>query len=136
MKTLVISNAAKRILYLSNSWGGKVHDFKLLKEEFPPGQKWFKKFKVRVDLGYLGIAKEYECEELMLPQKKPRKAELSETQKQANRDLASERISVEHSIGGLKRYRLLSDRLRSKDFGFYNAALGVCAGLWNFYLSA
>ena len=136
VKTLVISNAAKRILFLSNSWVGKVHDFRLLKEEFPPEQKWFKKFKVKVDLGYLGIAKEYECEELMLPQKKPKKAELSEAQKQANRDLASARISVEPRIGGLKRYRILSDRLRCKDFGFYNAALGVCAGLWNFYLSA
>ncbi len=82
------------------------------------------------------MAQEYECEELMLSQKKPRKAELSEAQKQANRELARVRISVEHSIGGLKRYRLLAERLRSKDFGFYNAALGVCAGLWNFYLSA
>ena len=135
MKTLVISNAAKRILYLSNSWGGKVHDFKLLKEEFPPGQKWFKKFKVRVALGYLGREKEYECKELLIPHKKPQQAALSEAQKSENRELASERISVEHSIGGLKRYRLLSDRLRCKDFGFYNAALGVCAGLWNFYLS-
>ena len=71
----------------------------------------------------------------MLPQKKPKKAELSVAQKLANRELASARSSVEHSIGGLKRYRLLSERLRSKDFGFYNAALGVCAGRWNFYLS-
>lgn len=135
MKTMVISNAAQQILYLSKCWVGKIHDFKLLKEEFPPNQKWFRKFKVRVDLGYLGIGKEYECKELLIPHKKPKQMELSEKQKQENRDLASARISVEHSIGGLKRYRILSDRLRCKDFKFYNDALEVCAGLWNFYLA-
>ena len=136
MKTLVMSNPAKRILYLSKSWVGKIHDFSLLKAEFPPRQKWFQKFKIRVDLGYLGIAKEYECKELLLPHKKPRKAQLSAAQKEENRALASERISVEHSIGGLKRYRILSDRLRSHDANFYDQVLGVCAGLWNFYLFA
>ena len=136
MKTLMISNAAKRILYLSKSWVGKIHDFKLLKAEFPPAQKWFQKFRIRVDLGYLGIDKEYECKELMLPHKKPKKAELSAKQKQENHDLASERISVEHSMGGLKRYRILSDRLRCHDANLYDQVLRVCAGLWNFYLFA
>ncbi len=99
-------------------------------------KKWFRKFKVRVDLGYLGMGKEYECEELLRPHKKPKQAELSEAQKEKNRALASERISVEHSIGRLKRYRSLSGRLRCKDFKFYNQVPGVCAGLWNFYLFA
>ena len=134
MKTLVISNPAKRILSLSKSWVGKLHDFRLLKAAFPPHQKWFQKFKVRVDLGYLGIDKEYNCKELLLPAKKPPKGELRAAQKEENRALASERISVEHSIGGLKRYRILSDRLRCHDANFYDQVLGVCAGLWNFYL--
>ena len=132
----MISNPAKRILSLSKSWVGKVHAFKLLKVAFPPAKKWFQKFKLRVDLGYLGIDKEDECKELMLPHKKPPKAELSAEQKRANKELARERISVEHSIGGLKRYRILSDRLRCHDANFYDQVLGVCAGLWNFYLFA
>ena len=134
MKPLVRSNPAKRILYLSKSWVGKIHDFRFLKAEFPLHQKWFQKFKVRVDSGYLGIDKEYECKELLLPQKKPPKGELSAAQKEENRALASERISVEHSMGGFKRYRILSDRLRCHDANFYDQVLGVCAGLWNFYL--
>ena len=99
MQTLVLSNPAKRILSLSHSWVGKVPDFKLLKEAFPPGQKWFKKFKVRVALGYLGSAKEDECQELMLPHKKPKKAELSAAQKQANRaDVRTLLQIVEYSL--------------------------------------
>ena len=55
-------------------------------------------------------------------------------QKEENRALASERMSVEQSIGRLKRYRILSDRLRCHDADFYDQVLGVCAGLGNFYV--
>ena len=55
--------------------------------------------------------------------------------KAENKILASKRIVVEHALAGLKRYRILSDRLRMHDLGFYDVILGVCAGLWNFYLS-
>jgi hypothetical protein len=37
-------------------------------------------------------------------------------------------------IGGMKRYRILSDRLWIKDTNFINTATSVCAGLWNFML--
>ena len=120
---------------MSKCWVGKTHDFKLLKVEFPPEQNWFANFKVRVDLGYLGIAKEYVCKSLSIPHKKPKKQELNALEKLENRVFAQERVTVEHAIGGLKRYRILSDRLRLHDFGLYDDVLEVCAGLWNFQLS-
>ena len=135
MKVLVISNKGRRILYVSKSWVGKIHDFKLLKREFPPEQEWFKNFRVRVDLGYLGFEQEYACKALSLPHKKAKKQELSAEQKQENRELARERVEVEHAIGGLKRYRILSDRLRVHDVDLYDDIVEVCAGLWNFYLT-
>ena len=49
--------------------------------------------------------------------------------------MASESSTVEHVIEGMKRYRILSDRLRVQDVRLYNTVLGVCAGLWNFYLT-
>ena len=48
---------------------------------------------------------------------------------------SSVRVKVEHSIGGLKRYRFLSDRLRCRNIQLYNIAAGICAGLWNFCLT-
>jgi len=108
----------------------------MFKKEFPPEQGWFKNFTVRVDLGFLGIDKDYEIKQLLLPHKKKKNQGLDEGQKKENRSQASERIFVEHAIGGMKRYRILSDRLRVKDIQLYNDVLGVCAGLWNFYLSA
>jgi hypothetical protein len=60
---------------------------------------------------------------------------LTESQKDENKQMASERIIVEHSIAGLKRYRILSDRLRVHLIDLYDDILGVCAGFWNFYLA-
>lgn len=131
----MISNVKRKILYLSQCWVGKMHDFKLLKLEFPPEQNWFANFKIRVDLGYLGMAKEYVCKALSIPHKKPKKQELSAMQKLENRVFAQERVKVEHAIGGMKRYRILSDRLRMHDIDLYDEVLEVCAGLWNFQLS-
>jgi hypothetical protein len=50
--------------------------------------------------------------------------------------MASERIKVEQSMSGLKRYRILSERLRTQLLDFYDKIVAVCAGLWNFYLSS
>lgn len=132
---MILSNPRKKVLYVSKCWVGKTHDYRMLTQEFPPEQEWFKNFRVRVDLGFLGIEKDYVCKELLLPNKKKKKQELSPVQKIENKLLASERISVEHSIGGMKRYRILSDRLRVHDIKLYNVILGVTAGLWNFYLT-
>ena len=132
---MILSNLRREVLYVSHCWEGKTHDYSMFKEEFPPEQDWFKPFRVRVDLGFLGIDKDYVCQELLLPNKKKKKQELTDEQKQENRLLARERIVVEHAIGGMKRYRILSDRLRVHDIELYNVILGVCAGLWNFYLT-
>ena len=131
---MIISSENKRIDYISRCRIGKLHDYRFLKEVFPPDKGWFEHFNIKVDLGYLGIAKEYICQSISIPHKKKKKMELTEQQKDENKLMASERIGVEHSLAGLKRYRLLSDRLRLHALNLYNQILGVCAGLWNFYL--
>ena len=70
------------------------------------------------------------------PHKKTQKKPLTNEQKLENKTFASERIKVEQTISGLKRYRILSERLRTQSFDFYDKILGICAGLWNFYLSS
>jgi hypothetical protein len=132
---MLISTKDKVIKYLSYCCLGKEHDFSLLKKEFPPVFDWFEKFNVKVDLGYLGIVKEYECKSISIPYKKSKNNPLTEEQKIINKKFASERIFIEHSISGLKRFRILSDRLRIHDIDLYDDILGSCAGLWNFYLA-
>lgn len=62
------------ILFLGKTFAGHTHDYKMLKEEFPPEQAWFELIRVLVDLGYQGIVKEYVGDEIHLPHKKPRKS--------------------------------------------------------------
>jgi hypothetical protein len=115
----------------------------MIKDEFNPDQAaWFSDKKVWIDLGYLGFDKDYETEELQIPIKRPRrkkktdpKIKFTEIQKNHNKSVSSKRIYVEHAIGGLKRYRFLSDRLRCRSANFYSTVIGVCAGIWNFQLT-
>ena len=87
-----------------------------------------------MDLGFYGIEKLYKCKKIKIPHKKPKNGELTKNQKIKNKELSSERVIVEHSIGGLKRYRILSDRLRMKNYDLYDDVLEICAGLWNFHI--
>jgi hypothetical protein len=101
---------------------------------------WFRSFVVWVDLGFQGFATKYRCRRLFLPVKKKRVAkgesnELSDEQKQTNKTQAQQRVAVEHSIGGLKRFRILSNRLRLKSTALTDTIIGICAGLYNFALN-
>jgi hypothetical protein len=117
---MAITTKGKAIKYLSAAYVGTSHDFSIFKTEFPPIEGWFRKFNLKVDLGYLGIAKEYECKSLSIPHKRTKNKPLAERQKCENKQVATERTCVENSFAGLKRLRVLSDRLRLHDFEFYN----------------
>jgi len=133
---MILSTRSKWIKYLSYAYQGKSHDLSILRTELPADQgKWFSKHIVHLDLGYLGVDKDYKFKELQMPQKKMRNKELNQGQKKANKKKSSIRVIVEHSIAGLKRYRFLSDRLRCRKISFYNKVAGICAGLWNFILT-
>jgi DDE superfamily endonuclease len=101
----------------------------------PPEKNWFDDFEVRLDLGYVGFDKDYTCKRHYLPIKKKPKVDLEQSEKDINKSFAKERVKIEHSIRGMKRFRILSERLRIHDYEIYDSMLGVCAGLWNFYLS-
>ena len=135
VKEIIISTTIRWIGFISRCYSGKHHDYSMLKSILPADKEWFKKFKVRLDLGFLGFAKDYVCRKVFIPIKKPKGKELTDEQREINTKQASERITVEHSIGGLKRYRILEDRLRLHNLNLYNDVLGVCAGLWNFSLN-
>ena len=120
---------------------GHNHDYRLLKQEFPPEFDWLTDLHVQVDLGYLGMQSDYRGDRLDIPTKKPRKSkknptpQLSDTQKAANTALRQVRIFIEHAIGGMKRYNILVQVFRHRKADFEDDAVGICAGLWNFALS-
>ena len=135
VKSMIISTLDRYIHYVSVCYVGRTHDYSLLKEEFNPDLNWFEGYQIRVDLGYQGFLNEYPKAELYIPTKKPRGGQLTLEQIENNKKLASERIYVEHSIGGIKRFDILSTPCRIHDFDIYDKMLGVCAGLWNFNIT-
>jgi DDE superfamily endonuclease len=120
---------------------GHNHDYRMLKQEFPPEVDWFTDLHVRVDLGYLGMQSDYRGDRIEIPTKKSRKSQknpnpqLRDTQKAANTALSQVRIFIEHAIGGMKRSTILVHVFRNRKVDFEDGAVGICAGLWNFALS-
>jgi hypothetical protein len=147
VKHTIISNACKLILFLGYAVEGRIHDYRRFKEEFVLSEQdkegvvqWFRQFKLWVDLGYLGIEKDYDALEIHIPHKKPRKSKanpsptLTDTQKEENRAISRMRVVVEHAIGGMKRFAILTQTFRNRKDNFVDTVAAIGAGLWNWKL--
>ena len=149
MKNTILATLKKFILFIGNTFGGRNHDYSMLKQESPPEYDWFEDIAVLVDLGYQGIQNDYKGERIVLPCKKPRKSKknpvtlLTPEQKTVNRALGRLRIFVENAIGGIKRYNtcapvvwgILVHHFRNHKAGFVDDVIANSAALWNFSLS-
>lgn len=83
------------------------------------------------DKGYQGIKKIHANSQV--PQKKPRKGELSEVEKNRNRELARKRVVGEHINRKLKIFKIISDRYRNRRKRF-SLRFNLIAGLYNYEL--
>ncbi|MFM2048313.1 MAG: hypothetical protein RI955_861 [Bacteroidota bacterium] len=122
-KVLILSNKKRKILYISKLYTGAKHDFSMLKAEFPISLPWFNNYSLWLDSGFQGFDDYYETTILHLSLRKKRakkgqKSALTEEQKLHNQSVGKERIYVEHSIGGMKRYRILYNRVLLKTYKF------------------
>jgi hypothetical protein len=126
LKNLLVSQQQNRILYLSATVAGSIHD-KALAEEmeltFLPEQC------LLLDLGFMGY--EPEGTQTLLPVKKPYPRELSAMDKLYNRLLASVRVKVEHVMAGVKRIRLVKDKFRLQGEQTRDAVMLIACGLHN-----
>jgi DDE superfamily endonuclease len=68
------------------------------------------------------------------PKKKPRGGELTPAQQAENRRLSSIRMRIEHAIGGVKRYRIVKDKIRLLKDRVRDTIMETCCGLHNFRL--
>lgn len=141
-KNTIISSVDKVILFLGQTFPGHTHDYKMLKNEFPPDEPWFEHICTLADLGYQGINKDYDGNEIYIPHKKPRKSkknpepELAKEQKETNTALSKVRIFVENAIGGIKRFNILVHAFRNRKKNFDDDVIALCSGLWNMMILA
>jgi len=134
---LILVGESKKIHFLSKLVKGKTHDYELLKDNFAKDGAWFEQKTVRIDLGFLGMPKDYRLGQVYIPYKKKRvkkglSNELTTEQKEENKKQAQARVVVEHWIGKLKNFRILHQTIRIKDINVIDNILGIVSGIVNF----
>jgi len=135
LKSTVIAGKNKSILFLDELQAGTIHDYQLLKNTFSPSLDCFTGLMIHIDLGYQGFESDYKAKTVLIPFKKHKNEEkLSDLKKAYNRKLAHWRVGIEHAIGGMKRYRILAERIRLKSRDQINMIVQICAGLWNLHI--
>jgi DDE superfamily endonuclease len=109
---------------------GRIHDYDIYKENHP---LILKQVVNVVDLGYLGIEKDFPQQlSSILNRKKRNLIQLSQQQKEYNLHYAKKRIVIEHIIYcRLKKYRILIDIFRNK-LRKYNKVSDIVSGLINY----
>ncbi|MFN9887215.1 MAG: transposase family protein [Pseudanabaena sp.] len=123
----------KRVILLTKARAGTVHDKRQLDEEDLVGNIP-DEVAIEGDLGFQGLQNEYK--NVRLQHKKPKGKELSEQQKQENREFSRQRVVCEHAHAGIKRYRSVTDVYRNRGSDFDNRLMLNAVGLWNLYLDA
>lgn len=117
------------IAHLSRSVAGSVHDYKLFHrsgvDRVLPAA-----IALRVDKGYQGIRRGYEHRSVQIPVRASKLHPLTPVQKRENRRLASERVAVEHTIGRIKKYRVIGQTYRHR-LTDYDSVMQVVCGLVN-----
>ena len=113
-----------KIVHLSKCKPGSVHDFELHKTE-PPIPKHTRAF---ADSGYQGLDKRHGQTEL--PYKATKTKPLDRSEKEYNQALSRVRVKVEHILGDIKVFRILSDRYRNKRKR-YDIKFNIIAGIVN-----
>lgn len=130
VKNIIITDkTTKKIKVLGPTVEGKKHDKKAADEQacqFPEGSELWQ------DTGFQGY--EPPGTTIHQPKKKPKNGQLTPDEKAHNRLISSERIGVEHSIGGAKVFRIVRDVLRHRLPGFADLAMETSCGLHNLRL--
>jgi len=142
-KNTVIVDEGKQIRYLGPTVEGKKHDYGSFKDEFPtqpppkPPPDTMKPkgdFRFFGDLGYTGIKKDFPWINSIIPWKTPKGGKLTEEEKVVNKLISGVRVRVEHAIGGVKRFGIISGIFRNRTKKLDDDVMEVACGLWNYYL--
>lgn len=138
LKNTVIGDSNKGIPVVGPTVAGSRHDYALLKEELDPQQPGLSTVEAWVDLGYQGIKDHYPSfHKIYIPHKKPRRSKanqcsaLTPQQKRENRAISRVRVGVEHLIGDLKIFQILTNRFRNHFHNMADQVILLVAGLCN-----
>ncbi|CAK0756178.1 hypothetical protein CCP3SC1_250031 [Gammaproteobacteria bacterium] len=109
-----------------------------MKEELDSKQPGLSSIEVWVDFGYQGIKDLYPTfKDIHIPHKKPRKSKnnpdptLTPKQKKENRVVSRVRVAVEHLIGDMKNFQILTIKFRNRIRNIGDQVILLVAGICN-----
>lgn len=130
VKNNLFCSPDKRVLFLSATYPGSVHDKAICDEEryaFPNG------IVLDQDAGYQGH--QPAGVHVRQPTKKPRGKERTAEQKAQNQQHSRQRVVIEHAIGLCKRWRVVRDVCRLRIDDIRDTVMLLCCGLHNLLLT-
>jgi hypothetical protein len=107
VKNVLLINAPLTILFLSATYGGRIHDKRIAEATPYPFRAGSRLLQ---DLGFLAFTLPHV--ELLMSTKKPRGQELTLEQQVANQALTHRPRRIEHVHSSVKRCRIVKDRIR------------------------
>lgn len=127
VKTQFMVNTQGLILHKTRHKGGRQHDYHLYKHNHPVTPSQVENI---VDLGYLGIQKDFPTVKSVLPVKKKKNTPLSSDEIIYNKNQSRLRIIVEHTICKIKKFGIMGTKFRNR-LKRYNNASDIVSGLVN-----
>jgi hypothetical protein len=123
-KNFGVCDPSGKILFLSYSFTGSTHDKTIYDHlGIDVGEVPF-----LLDLGFQGVD---ETGGTMVPFKKPRGGKLGAVKKQLNKAMSSLRVKVEHAFAGLKRLRMIRDKIRIPSYAKRQLIVKIAAAIHN-----
>ena len=126
MKIQITRGVKTGFIYEIELGPGAEHDFHLWKRTFKGTPK---NVTNEVDLGYLGMDKYHQNSRI--PHKNSKYHKLTEEEIKENKELAKDRIFIEHTNGWIKRFKILSTKFRNHLSFFAKFAVLLCS-FYNF----
>lgn len=130
IKNNLVIDAACKVVLLTPTCEGKIHDKRIGDTAgycVPNGSHLYQ------DSGFQGFS--LAGVNIIQPKKKPKGQDLTLEKKEENRLISSIPVRVEHVMSGIKRYRIVKDKLRNYKKGFSDLVMKTCCGLHNFRLN-
>ena len=130
VKNNLMINTDSKVVLLTPCYEGRIHDKHIadMTVSFLPRRSYLYQ-----DSGFQGFS--VPGVKMIQPTKKPKGRELTVQEKAKNRKISSIRIRIEHAMSGIKRYRIVKDKLRNYKKGFTDLVMETCSGLHNFRLN-
>lgn len=128
VKNQITINLKGEIIYKPPHSPGRRNDYAILKIKHPVLSE---ELVVFYDLGYLGVEKDFPKQTSVLPYKKKKGEELTDSQKEWNKLQSKIRIKIEHAISKIKKFRISSDTFRNR-LCRYDMISEIVCGIVNF----